>query len=268
MVMSIAEETGAPSSLQRMISDLRRWSLGNLRYAADLILPPVCLHCHMPIVSHATLCADCWQNIDFITPPLCDRLGLPLTHSDGEITLSEAARRDPPLYRRARAVARFDGVMRNLIHGFKYADRHEASLMFAYMMRSNGAQLIQDADILMPVPLHPRKLWQRRYNQAAILANRLAAMTDLPLDLSGLRRIRKTPSQVGLSAEARRENVASAFAVKPGAEKNLRGKRVLLIDDVITTGSTLEGCTRALKKAGAANVDCLALAIADFGATS
>ena len=266
--LSIVGQTEESAGAARMVSDLRRWSLANLRYVADLVLPPVCVHCHMPVADHAGLCAECWRCVSFITPPLCDRLGLPLPFSDGETTISEAALRHPPLYNRARAVARFDGVMRNLIHGFKYADRHEASTMFARMMRLAGAQLLRDADIIMPVPLHPRKLWKRRYNQAALLAWKLCALTGLPVDVSSLRRMHWTNNQVGLSHEARQDNVASAFALAPGAETYFRFKRILLIDDVIITGATLGACARLLKDTGAANVDCLAIAIAskDTGA--
>ncbi len=260
--MDAAGESEEPEGFGRMFSDLRRWSLAHLRYAADLILPPICLHCHEPIADHGVLCAHCWQQIEFITPPLCERLGTPLTYGNDERPLSTAALRDPPVFGRARAAARFTGVIRHLVHGFKYADRHEASDMFARMMRSAGAELLRDADVLMPVPLHPRKLWNRRYNQAAILAWKLSALTGLPVDVSSLRRARATRSQVGLSSGERRSNVASAFAVQPSAADFIRGKHVLLIDDVITTGSTLSACARLLKNAGASEVDCLAVAMA------
>ena len=266
--MNSAGDVNGPSGFGRVSYDLRRWALANLRYAANLVLPPICLHCHAPVADYGVLCAPCWRGIDFITPPVCDRLGVPVPCADEEVVLSSAALRDPPLYDRARAVARFDGVMRNLIHGFKYSDRHEASEMLARLMGSAGAELIRDADILMPVPLHPKKLWTRRYNQAGILAQRIAELTDLPLDLSTLRRVKQTASQVGLNSQERRENVASAFAIRQGARKKVSGKRVLLIDDVITTGATLEGCAVVLKQAGAKGVDCLAVAMADYGAKS
>jgi len=260
--VSTAEERSNAAGLGRMVSDLRRWSLANLRYATDLILPPICIHCHTPIAAHRVLCPACWKDVDFITPPLCDRLGLPLPHADGETALSTAALRDPPIFGRARAAARFNGVMRTLIHSFKYGDRHEASDMFAQMMRAAGAGLLEDADVLMPVPLHPRKLSQRRYNQAAILAGRLSRLARLPADMTSLRRVRRTPSQVGLSEAERQSNVANAFAIAPKAEGRIAGKHILLVDDVITTGSTLSACARVLKEAGAAEVNCLAVAMA------
>ncbi|WP_088348881.1 MULTISPECIES: ComF family protein [Rhodomicrobium] len=259
--MSSFDEADAPSPRGAMLADLRRWSLANLRYAADLILPPICIRCHAPISAHGVLCAACWQGIDFITPPLCDRLGLPLPYGGEPPLMSAMALRHPPSYGRARAVARFEGVMRDLVHGFKYADRHEAAGLFARMLRSAGAELLADADLLIPVPLHSKRLWTRRYNQAAILARRLSAETGVRADLSALRRSRKTSSQVGLSRGQRRENVAAAFAVPRGAAARIRGKRILLVEDVITTGATLGACALVLRAAGAAQVDCLALAI-------
>jgi ComF family protein len=264
-VIALDEDQEGQTGRARVTADLRRWTLANLRYAADLILPPICLRCRGPIAAHGVLCADCWRGVEFITPPICDRLGLPLPYAEDGPTLSAQALRHPPLYGRARAAVRFSGVMRDLIHGFKYADRHEAADFFARLMLSAGAELIREADLIMPVPLHPKRLWKRRYNQAAILAGRLAAATGLPLDLAALRRTRRTPSQVGLSWDERQRNVAAAFAVAPRAVPLIRGKRILLVDDVITTGSTLGACAQMLTEAGAVKVDCLAVAIAAGG---
>jgi ComF family protein len=244
------------------LADMRRWTIGNLRYVADLFLPPICIRCHAPISAHGVLCAACWQGINFIMPPLCDRLGLPLPYASGEdVQLSSMALRHPPVYGRARAAAQFDGVMRDLVHGLKYGDRHEVVNLFGRMLCSAGTELLRDADMLMPVPLHRARLWKRRFNQAAILAGRLNAATGIPLELRALRRIQRTTSQVGLSRVERRRNVADAFAVAPATAARIQGRRVLLIDDVITTGATLEACAGALKEAGATEVDCLALAM-------
>ena len=155
---------------------MRRWTMGNLRYVADLFLPPICIRCHEPISAHGVLCAACWQGINFIMPPLCGRLGLPLPYASGEdVQLSSMALRHPPVYGRARAAAQFDGVMRDLVHSLKYADRHEAVDLFGRMLCSAGTELLRDADLLMPVPLHRARLWKRRFNQAAILAGRVSA---------------------------------------------------------------------------------------------
>lgn len=239
----------------------RDWLRANLNYAADLILPPVCLHCHKPLASHGVLCATCWQGIDFIQPPLCDRLGHPLPYASDEKAISSAALRRPPSYARARAAARFDGVMRALIHAFKYSDHHEAVGLFVRLMVAAGRELLADADVIMPVPLHRSRLWRRRYNQAALLAVGIARATGKPLDLFSLHRVAKTAQQANLAGAARRDNVAAAFAIAPGAAARIAGRRVLLIDDVITTGATLEACTHALRSGGVVDVNCLALAL-------
>ena len=247
--------------LRAVLASLGGWTMGPLRYAADLMLPPVCLSCHEPLACHAALCSHCWQQIDFIREPLCDRLGLPLPYGGGEVTLSSAALRRTPDYGRARAIARFDGVMRDLIHKLKYSDRHEMLDLFAPMLRGAGHELLAAADCLVPVPLHPLRLWQRRFNQAALLAGRLGKATGLPVEHTALRRVKRTASQVSLSWSERRSNMEAAFAVAAGQEDRISGRHVLLIDDVITTGATVEACARVLKEAGAREVDVLALAL-------
>jgi ComF family protein len=260
--VSSTDDAEAPALRNAVLADMRQWAIGNLRYTADLFLPPICIRCHAPISAHGVLCAACWQGINFIMPPLCQRLGLPLSYTSGEgVQLSATALRYPPTYERARAAARFDGTMRDLVHSLKYADRHEMVNLFGRMLQSAGRDLLRDADLLIPVPLHRGRLWKRRFNQSAILAGRLSAAASLPLELRVLRRIHATASQVGLSRAERRQNVAAAFAVAPAAASRIAGKRVLLIDDVITTGATLDACARVLKAAGAAEIDCLALAM-------
>ncbi len=256
----VSTDTDSPGS--GFLANTGAWMASNLRYAADLVLPPVCLRCHAPLAAHGVLCAVCWRGIDVIRPPLCERLGLPLPYSTGEVTFSSAALRHPPVYARARAATHFKGVMRDLIHGFKYCDRHEAVGLFVQMLMTAGAELIADADLLVPVPLHRWRLWHRRYNQAAILARGIARKTGKPFDTGLLLRDRATATQVGLSGQQRRQNVVAAFCLAEGARTSLHGGRILLVDDVITTGATLEACTRVLKDGGAAEVDCLALALA------
>jgi ComF family protein len=256
------EPSGAEApSYKAAAAAIGGWGLGVLRYAADLAIPPLCLSCHQPLASHGALCPRCWKRIDFIREPVCDRLGLPLPCSAGERALSAAALRREPDFGRARAVALFDGVMRDLIHKLKYADRHEMLDLFAPMLRGAGRELLAAADCLVPVPLHRWRLLRRRFNQAALLARRLGQDCAIPVVEAALRRMRQTPSQVDLSWAERRQNVAGAFAVAPGAGPRIAGRHVLLIDDVITTGATAEACAQALKSAGAREVDVLALAL-------
>jgi ComF family protein len=230
------------------------------RLAVDLVLPPVCVVCRAPISSHGLLCGPCFSGIDFIAAPLCQRLGVPLPYDTGEPYLSAAAIAAPPDYDRARAVARYAQTMRDLIQSFKYRDRHDGLRLFTRWLARAGSDLLADADVLVPVPLYRSRLWSRRCNQSALLARGLERDTGVPADCFVLRRTRRTASQVGLSAAQRKRNVAGAFKVSPSGAPVIAGKSVLLVDDVITTGATVEACARVLKRAGSARVDVLALA--------
>jgi ComF family protein len=224
-------------------------------------MPPLCLACHGPLGSHDALCAGCWGKIDFIRAPLCDRLGLPMPFDTGGAMVSAAAIADPPEYDRARAVARFDGVMRGLVHDLKFRDRHDARRLFGRWLVEAAAELLAGADVVVPVPLTRWRLLGRRFNQAAILAQEVSRLTGIRSEPLALVRRRQTLPQVGLTRAQRRENVAGAFAVGEGGKQRVAGAKVVLIDDVITTGATARACARTLKRAGAARVDVLALAM-------
>jgi ComF family protein len=228
---------------------------------ADLIMPPCCLICRSPLSAHHLLCAACWAEVSFIRLPLCDVLGIPLPFDTGGRTISAAAAARQPAYERARAVAHYSGAMRTLVHQFKYADRHDACALFGRWLAETGQELVAGADLIVPVPLARLRLLSRRFNQAAILAQELSRQTGLPVAPQALERTRATPSQVGLTHDQRRRNVAGAFRVPDRQRGAVSGRRVLLVDDVITTGATAEACARALKRAGAARVDVLALAM-------
>ena len=228
---------------------------------ADLIIPPVCLACHEPLSQHDTVCATCWTEISFIRQPLCDRLGLPLPFDTGPGSISAAAVANPPIYDHARAVAHYSGVMREMILAFKYGDTHNARKLFGRWLTSAGQELIDECDVIAPVPMHPRRLLTRRFNQAAILARELSRTTNLRYQPQLIKRTRQTTAQVGLSSAQRRRNLAGAFTVSSGQRRYVEGRNILLVDDVITTGTTLNACARALCRAGAARVDAIALAI-------
>ncbi len=231
------------------------------RMLADLLVPPVCVACREPIAGHDTVCAACWSRIDFIRSPLCDRLGIPLPYDTGEPrTVSAAALADPPRYDRARAVARYAGTMRELIHALKYGDQHHMVRLFGRWLAVAAAELAADAHLIVPVPLARSRLWSRRFNQSALVAAALGRETGIVHDPLALFKKRATPSQVGLTLEARRRNVEGAFAVDPARRGSIKGRNIILVDDVVTTGATVEACAIALRRAGAARVDVAALA--------
>lgn len=254
-----------------MLQRITTLAASSLRYSADLILPPVCVSCGTPVTRHNLLCPKCWSSLNLITPPLCNRLGIPLPGYEGEGPhISVQAIANPPVFSRARAAAHYSGIMRRLIVRYKFEDKHEPLPLFIKLMRTAGQELLEDADLLVPVPLHRLRLLQRRFNQSAVLAKGLSRATlsraaGVPVALTALRRTRRTAAQVGLSQEARQENVARAFGVSRSSRKSVLGKKIVLIDDVITTGSTANACASALLDAGARRVDVLAIALVAHG---
>ena len=234
------------------------------RLGLDALLPPQCLACGELVGEPGALCGPCWGGLNFIAAPLCRTCGRPFefdpSGNASDETVCGACIARPPDYAMARSALAYDDASRRLILGFKRADRTHAAPAFARWMARAGAGLLAEADIVAPVPLHWSRLLARRYNQSALLANalaRLSGKTALP-DL--LRRRRRTPSQGGLGRSARFRNVAGAFSVAPRHKARLAECNVLLIDDVLTTGATVEACAKALLRAGAAQVSVLTLA--------
>jgi ComF family protein len=230
-----------------------------LRTALDLALPPLCPACREPVEGRA-LCPACWSKLSFITRPYCERLGIPFVYDPGPGILSMEAIADPPAYQRARAAVRFDEISRALVHALKYSDRLDLAPMMGRWVSHAGRELLAEADALVPVPLHWRRLWARRFNQSAMLAAAISAESGVPVATGVLMRVKPTAQQVGLSRTERAANVQGAFRVPPEARGAVAGRRLVLVDDVLTSGATVEGCARALLRAGAANVDVLIFA--------
>jgi ComF family protein len=214
--------------------------------AADIIVPPCCLSCRVRTVAHGSLCPSCWAGVHFIRPPLCDVMGLPLPFEVGERTVSAAALATPPAYDRARVVAHFSGETRTLVHKFKYGDRQDLRILLGRWLHDAGRDLLPGTDLIVPVPLSRWRLLWRQFNQAAVLAREVSRETGIAMEPLLLKRSRATKSQVGMTRDQRRRNVAGAFQVARSARRRLEGKAVLLVDDVITTGATVEACARVL----------------------
>jgi ComF family protein len=245
-----------------VLARLRPAALTAGRAALDLLLPPVCVTCDAAVDRHGQLCADCFRATSFVTAPFCARCGVPFpaSASAGPGGLCAVCERTPPPYRRARAALRYDAQARRMLLPLKHADRTELARVLAPMMLRAGATLLREADVLVPVPLHPARLRRRRYNQAALLAARLARLAGLPAVRDALVRRRDTPSLGQRPATERLALVADAFMVRPGREATVVDRRVLLIDDVMTSGATVGACALALRDAGAARVDVLCAA--------
>ncbi|MGL4241678.1 MAG: ComF family protein [Beijerinckiaceae bacterium] len=241
---------------QRLLGLFRRASAALL----DAAYPPQCLACREIVAEPASLCPACWRAMPFISRPFCERLGTPFSVDLGGALISPAAMADPPVFGRARAVARYEGAARELVHKLKYSDRQELAVGMGRMMAGAARELAAEADAIVPVPLHWTRLWQRRFNQAAALANVLGRQTALPVEPLWLRRRKRTRRQVGLSRDERRQNLQGAFVVLEAAKASLRGKRVLLVDDVLTTGASANAAARVLLRGGAAAVDVVTFA--------
>ncbi|SDR62546.1 comF family protein [Rhizobiales bacterium GAS191] len=230
------------------------------RAVVDLVYPPACLVCYAATAEPRALCASCWGRLRLIERPYCERLGTPFSVDIGKGLLSPAAIANPPVYERARAVARYDDVARALAHRLKYGDRLDLAATIGGWMARAGAELLAEADLIVPVPLHRRRLWARRFNQAALLADAVGRRAGKRVDAFLLARRRHTRPQVGLSRAERQSNLSGAFLVPEEAKARLADLRVLLVDDVLTTGSTADMAARALLRGGAKAVDVLVFA--------
>jgi ComF family protein len=238
------------------------------RALVDVALPQLCAACRLP-VEGSGLCPACWSKLSFIARPYCERLGIPFQYDPGPRMLSMAAIADPPAYNRARAAVRFDEISRALVHALKYGDRLDLAPMMGRWIGHAGREILAEADALVPVPLHWRRQWARRFNQSAMLAAAVSGETGVPIATGALKRVKATVQQVGLSRTERASNIQGAFKVPDSGKPLVRGRRLVLIDDVLTSGATVEGCARALNRAGAANVDVLVFArVADPARTA
>ena len=229
--------------------------------ALDLLVPLSCHGCHAPVTAPGGLCADCWGKLEMVSAPLCDVYGAPMAHDAGPGAVSARAIEFPPGWHRARGAVLFNDASQTMVHALKYRDRHEVVTTMARMMSHAGGDLLQDADLIAPVPLHRWRLWSRRYNQSALLAAEIARLAGKPMIADLLMRTRRTRSQVGLGQGERSRNVKGAFAVSDLYAGEVSGRRVVLVDDVMTSGATASECARTLVRAGAERVELLVFAL-------
>jgi ComF family protein len=231
------------------------------RAAVDLVLPHRCALCGTILGPERGLCGACWAELRFVTPPWCTVCGRPYDEDDAGLDPCGRCRAHPPTLRRTRAALAYDDRSRRLVVAFKHYGRLSLRPLFGLWLALPAGELLGEVDVVAPVPLHRRRLMQRGFNQAALLAASLAEPGGPRYVPDLLQRTRATASQQGLGARARQGNVtAAAFRVHPQRRHLVAGRRVLLVDDVLTTGATLEACARTLLRGGAEAVDGLALA--------
>ena len=231
-----------------------------VRAGLDLLMPPQCLSCGIIVAGESGLCSACWEQVDFLGPPCCPRCGFPFEFEVGEDVLCGSCLRTPPVFDRCRAAFRYDDNSRKLVLDLKYGDRTYLAPALARLLYQAGRRLAEEADMIVPVPLHRWRLLRRRFNQAALLATELGKLADKPVFNDAILRHRATPSQGGLTRKARQRNMRGAFRLRPDMRKRIAERRVLLVDDVLTTGATTDATVRCLLRGGASNVDVLTLA--------
>ena len=231
-----------------------------IRIALEAVLPPRCLACDVETSGTGALCADCWSAVVFLAPPHCECCGLPFEFEVAVGSLCGTCARERPSYTRARAVFRYGDVSRALILRFKHGDRTDAAPAFGTWLARAGHDLLTEADLVAPVPLHRFRLFARRFNQSALLAQAIAHESDVAVAVDLLVRTRNTRSQATLSSDQRSRNVKGAFNIRRQWRNRVVGLKILLVDDVMTTGATVEECSKALLAEGAASVDIVTLA--------
>jgi ComF family protein len=263
------DSTNLPRSerVSRLVALAGRASARLWHGALQLVYPPQCIACQAATGEAHALCPSCWAAMQLIADPVCACLGTPFEHDFGPGMLSPAAIADPPRFDQARAVARHEGAARALVARLKYGERLDLARSMARLMAGAGRAMLSNCDLIVPVPMHRGRLWRRRYNQAALLALELGRLVEKPVSLDALIRVKRTPPQVGLTRNERRANLAGAFRVAPEQRASLAGLHLVVIDDVRTTGSTLNACAHILRNAGAARIDVLTFTLVPTGMT-
>lgn len=230
-----------------------------LKSVLDAVLPPRCLLCGKVLSGENGLCGDCFAKINFISAPVCKKCGQPLPPDSHAAYCANCVGDNLLPFGMIRSRVKYDEFSKPLIINFKFHDKTEYGDFLAHWLYSAGRDIWQNSpDILMPVPLHPRRLLYRRYNQAAVLCRQLGKIANIPVDYDAMVRRIHTRPQVEFSGHERVKNIKGAFYVKK--PERIKGRHVVLIDDVFTTGSTLKECAVCLLQAGAKSVDAVTVA--------
>jgi ComF family protein len=231
-----------------------------LKGVVDFFLPPRCPATGRLVLENGTIDPRFWADLSFIHKPYCACCGLPFSVAADDGALCAACLTDRPVFARARGALRYDDVSASLVLRFKYADTTLLAPVFATWIAAAGADILAECDMIVPVPLHRVRLLWRRYNQAALLGAALAKKTGLPHRPMVLVRHKRTEVQGKKSRAARLDNVRGVFHVPDNQKGDIKNKRIILVDDVLTSGATVSSCARALLAAGAASVDVLCVA--------
>lgn len=226
----------------------------------DILVPPACLNCGTATSEQGTLCPNCWGEMHFVEQPYCAILGRPFGYDHGAGSVSPEAIADPPPFDRLRSVVVYNDLARSLVSCLKFGDRLELAPWMAKWMSVSGRELLAECDMIVPVPLYWRRLFARRFNQSAELARNIGKVSSKKYAPLVVERRKKTRQQVGLSVSERARNVQGAFIVPAHAKPLIEGMRVLLIDDVYTSGATVKACARAFRRAGVGGIDVLSFA--------
>ncbi|MFM9891108.1 MAG: double zinc ribbon domain-containing protein [Rickettsiales bacterium] len=226
----------------------------------DMAFPPSCPSCREPVTAEGNFCAPCFDKLRIIAAPVCEACGIPFPVAVEAGARCAECLDTPPQFHAARAALVYDATSAPLISALKFHDQWAGLARYVTLMRGAGGALFDNVDVIVPVPLHWRRMLKRRYNQSALLAYGLGRASGLPVEPNLLQRVRFTPPQMRLDRATRLKNVVGAFAVAPHAAARLSGKTVLLIDDVVTTGATANACARVMLDGGAKEVRVLALA--------
>jgi len=224
----------------------------------DFLLPPICLACEKLVTKNQALCVSCWNDINFISKPFCRQCGIPFGFEVESETLCGQCHSKKPNYNYARSVFVYNDASKSIILRLKHADQLQHVPALSNWMIRSGKEFWNEADLIIPVPLHRWRFLKRRYNQAALLAEFIGKETNINVVIDGLFRKKATKSQGHLSKKQRIENVAGSFSINP--KLDVKGLNIVLIDDVITTGATVDECARLLVKKGASMVNVLTIA--------